>query len=160
MREHPFVNLPGTLHGVPFLSGLDERSLDLVLLGTTLFEYEPGESVVDEGHDASAFYVLLRGTVDVTKDGVKVGEIAGRGETIGELTLLEGAQRGATVTANDKVFCLRVGREALDDLNGEQKFVYQAALYRCLTEILVERLQSTNERLARTEAALKTVHDA
>ena len=155
MREHPFVKLPATLHGVPFLTGLDEPTLDTVLKGSTLLEYEPGESVVDEGKDGSAFYVLLRGNVDVTKDGTKVAEISGRGETIGELNLLHGGQRGASVVAADRVFCLRVGREALDELEGEMRLGYQAALYRFLTEILFERLKATNERVVKLESEME-----
>ena len=61
MKEHPFLRLPATLQNVPFLSGLDTGTLESVLRASTLLEYEPGESVVDEGRDAKAFYVLLRG---------------------------------------------------------------------------------------------------
>ena len=155
MKEHPFVHMPATLQGVPFLSELDERTLEALLRESSLREYEAGESVVDEGKDSNAFYILLRGKVEVSKDGAKVAEISGRGETIGELSLLEGAQRSATVTAAEKVFCLRVGSEALDGLGGEQKMVYQAALYRFLSDILVERLHATNERLAAAESELR-----
>ena len=156
MKEHPYVHLPATLESVPFLSGLDERTLEQVLRASSLLEFEKGESVVVEGSDAKGFYVLLRGAVDVVKDGAKVAELSGRGETIGEQNLLRGGPRGASVVATNKVFCLRVDRGELDELDGEQKIAYEAALYRFLAEILIARLESTNERLAAAEAELRT----
>ncbi len=155
MTEHPFVHLPATLQGVPFLSGLGGQVLDEVVKGSVLHEYEPGDEVVTEGAEGEAFYVLLRGRMDVMRGGVKVGEIGGRGETIGELNLFDHAPRAATVVATERSFCLRVGREALDGLDGEQRAAYQAALYAYMVELLVERLRATNERVAELERQLR-----
>ena len=89
------------------------------------------------------------------KEGAKVAEIVERGATIGEQNLLSGGARGASVVAVDKVFCLRVERASLDELDGAEKAAYEAALYRFLAELLIERLQATNERLAGVERELR-----
>ena len=154
MKEHPFMHLPATVHGVPFLSGLDEPTLEAVLRGSTLLEFEPGETIITEGDEGEEFYVLLRGHVDIVKAGTKVGEIEGRGQTVGELTLLNHEPRAASVVAAEKAFCLRIDRATLDGLEGEQKIAYQAALYRFLAEVLIERLRATNERVVKLEAEL------
>lgn len=155
MKQHPFVHLPATLHGVPFLAELNDLALEEVIKGSTLLEYDSGDEVVSEGAEGVAFYILLSGRMDVVKGGAKVGEIAGKGATIGELNLFDGAPRSATVVATEKSFCLRVARGALDELDERQMADYQAALYRFLAEVLVERLRATNERVAELEKRLE-----
>ena len=154
MKEHPFVRLPASLHAVPFLSGLDDKLFDSVLSGSILVEFAPEDTVLSEGENGDEFYVLLSGALDIIKDGAKVGRVGSRGETVGELVLVNGEPRAASVVAAEKSFCLRVDRSTLDHLQGEEKIEYQAALYRFLTLVLIERLHATNERVAELEKKL------
>lgn len=151
MKEHPFVHLPASLHSVPFLSGLKEETFEALFRDSTLLEFEPGETVLSEGEVGDEFYVLLSGSLDVIKDGALVGKVGNRGETVGELVLVNREPRAATVVAAERTFCLRAKRATLDQLEGEEKFAYEAALYRMLTVVLIERLRATNERVAELE---------
>jgi CRP-like cAMP-binding protein len=55
-----------------------------------------GETVVVEGAVADGFYVLLSGHLTVSAAGHQVGEVS-EGDAFGEMGLLEGGRRGATI---------------------------------------------------------------
>ncbi|MEN9796981.1 MAG: hypothetical protein RL653_677 [Pseudomonadota bacterium] len=78
---------------------------------------EPGAVLIREGAAGDALYVVLDGTLTVTQrrgDGEHVlGEVR-RGEHVGELALLDGAPRTATVTAATPVRVLEVTRSSFE----------------------------------------------
>src|SRR5687768_17451527 len=57
-----------------------------------------GEAICAEGDTADRWWIVVDGLADVTTGGLYVGTI-GPGETIGELALLDGEPRNATVRA-------------------------------------------------------------
>lgn len=71
------------------------------LAGFALFSevraFKHGQAVVLEGAEADGFYILLSGHLTVTGGGRRVGELS-EGDVFGEIGLLEGGRRQATVT--------------------------------------------------------------
>ena len=67
----------------------------LAMLGETR-PLTRNQTVVVEGEDSDGFFVLLSGHLSATVGGWAVGELS-EGDTFGELALLEGGQRQATV---------------------------------------------------------------
>jgi CRP-like cAMP-binding protein len=61
---------------------------------------EPGVELTRQGADGDAFYVILDGTATVTVDDEEVNQL-GAGDWFGELALLDGRPRTATVTSVD-----------------------------------------------------------
>ena len=99
MREyryrHESGQLPPSLEEVPLLSGLEDSMIDTLLSDAVLLECNPGETIISEGDDSKFFCILLRGTVDITKDGEKVAQLAQAGEIVGELALATENTRSA-----------------------------------------------------------------
>lgn len=58
-----------------------------------------GEVICAEGDEGDRWWIVVDGMADVTIRGVYIDTI-GPGETIGELALLDGEPRAATVTAS------------------------------------------------------------
>jgi CRP-like cAMP-binding protein len=58
------------------------------------------------------FYVLARGRVRVTRDGVDVRDFTQPGDAFGEIALLRGVPRTATVTAIEETVLLTLDRAA------------------------------------------------
>jgi CRP-like cAMP-binding protein len=88
--------------------------------GTTV-EVPAGEAIIRQGEAADRFYVILGGSVDVSQTGAP-GEVArhlrslGADDAFGELGLLTGAPRSATVTAKTPVRLLALDATAFLDL--------------------------------------------
>jgi CRP-like cAMP-binding protein len=67
--------------------------------------FQPGQIIVTQGTPGQAFYMILKGRVEVLRDGVSLGGF-GPGDLFGEMSLLDQAPRSATIRAIDEVECL------------------------------------------------------
>lgn len=65
-------------------------------------QFPAGSELVVEGEDAGRFFLVLDGTVEVTVRGKKRATL-GPGGVVGEIALIDGGQRSATVTASTDV---------------------------------------------------------
>lgn len=77
--------------------------------------YEPGDVIVSEGDAGDLFYIITQGEVEVVRgDGEEEGRVVARlreGDYFGELALLRGLGRNATVRALTTVNVLTLGRD-------------------------------------------------
>lgn len=94
-----------------------------------------GERVVAEGEEGNTFYLVTRGLVSVSSKQAG-GEVArlGAGEYFGEMSLLTGAPRAATVTAVQDALLLEFDRAAF-----ASHFAAHPELARLLSELLARR---------------------
>jgi CRP-like cAMP-binding protein len=93
------------LEQVPLLAELTKR--DRQRLAKTMKEhtYPAGKQVVVEGRRGVGFFVILEGKAAVTI-GERVVRVLGPGDYFGEMALLSGEERTATVTADTELRCL------------------------------------------------------
>ncbi|HET7690812.1 MAG TPA: PEP/pyruvate-binding domain-containing protein [Nocardioidaceae bacterium] len=66
--------------------------------------FSPGETVTKEGAEAAAFYLIESGTATVTVGG-EFKRTLGPGDHFGEIALIDGLARTATVTADGALVC-------------------------------------------------------
>ncbi len=80
--------------------------------------FQEGESIVRQGENADAMYLLDQGTVrvDVAKSDTHFERMLAAPALFGEMALITATPRNATVTAESEVRCLRVSRAAFDEL--------------------------------------------
>lgn len=82
---------------------LDAAARSELLASAFVMQYEPGELVVREGDPGDAMYLVLAGTVRVHMHAVHGNELQlaelGRGACVGEVALITGSPRTATVEA-------------------------------------------------------------
>jgi hypothetical protein len=76
--------------------------------------YEQGQALVNEGDEGRELFLILDGIVDVEVNGEEVAEI-GPGALLGEMALLEGGKRTATLWATTPVRAVVVPPEAVDE---------------------------------------------
>ncbi len=86
---------------------------------------ESGEALFSQGEEASALYVLQSGEVQV-RAASELGEdivlaMLGPGSVIGELALIDGGPRSATVEAISDCLVYRLEREAFDALREQRR---------------------------------------
>jgi CRP/FNR family transcriptional regulator, cyclic AMP receptor protein len=73
------------------------RELDLLQRAATLLDVPAGRNLAEQGATGREFVVLVEGTAAVTRDGTQLA-VLGPGSFFGEMSLLEGKPRAATVT--------------------------------------------------------------
>lgn len=99
------------LREVPLFASLDADELDAVGLTATELDFRAGRVLMHEGQRAHEMYVVMDGTVEVTKDGEHIADV-GAGGFVGEMALLAHTARHSTVTAKTPVVLLHIdGRE-------------------------------------------------
>lgn len=105
------------LSGIPlFAEVLDEASLTALAAGATRVEYDRGAVLIEEHAPGESMFVIVRGAVAVSvRDGGKERRVATLhdGEVVGEMSLLTGAPRAATVTAMRPTVAIEIPRSAL-----------------------------------------------
>ena len=144
MTEAPDVK--AILAGDRLFHGLPDASLDR-LAALVCPRQVPAEKIVyREGDTANGCYVIINGTLKVSRfapDGDEVFlAVVGGGDVIGEMALVDRMPRSATVTT------LRdcdLGHIALDDF--EKLALGDQEIYRHLSRALSARLRASNDTL-------------
>ena len=108
-----------TLAGVPLLAGADAEALETLAADAHPLRALAGDWVMREGDDADDLYVVLRGRLRVIADAdgeERTLRVLGPGAAIGELALLTGAPRSASVQAVRDTTLLQLSRERFVEL--------------------------------------------
>ncbi len=97
---------------VPLFQGLPPRHLRKIADLTVEERFMDGHSVVREGEDGDTFYVILEGEAKVVNASGRVVNRLRPGEFFGEISLLDGGPRTATVLADTPMMMLALSRKA------------------------------------------------
>ena len=95
------------LKRVPLFASCSKQELDALALVADEIDLREGSTLTREGQPGREFFVLIEGTVEVTRDGEEIARL-GAGDWFGEIALLTKASRTATVTAASPVRVLVV----------------------------------------------------
>ena len=120
------------LAAVPLFSRLSRKDLDAVAEATDDLHVAAGRTLAREGDAAYVAYVIVNGQAAISVDGERVGMV-GPGEMVGEMGLIDGGPRAATVTADTDmdVYVIEPGRfSPLLDRPEICKALLQAAIKR------------------------------
>ncbi len=106
------------------------------------------EVLMRQGDDADSMYVILSGRVSVVREHPDLSSpivlaFLGPGEIVGEMGLLDGEARSATVTAVEEAITMQVSKEALT-----RSVLEHPDLYGALVKVLSKRIRDTNELAA------------
>lgn len=90
---------------VPLFAGLSKKELEQIASIADEIDLREGKELTTQGKSAREFFVLLEGSVDVTKDGQRINQL-GDGDFFGEIALVSRSPRTATVTATAPIRAL------------------------------------------------------
>ena len=132
----------------PLFEGFTEDELVAVIRGLKLLTFEPGDILVTEGAAGASLFILTTGTVkafvkNARGESVKVHELA-EGSFFGEISILTGKPRTATLTAATSCEVLELDKATLDGITRSHPHVLEV-----LRRFHEARAQDTIEAIIR-----------
>ena len=92
------------LRSVQLFTDVSDKDLQTIAVSMRRRAFGPGERIVAEGEGGVGFFFVESGTASVTQDGQRRATL-GPGDHFGEIALLAGADRTATVSAETDLVC-------------------------------------------------------
>lgn len=103
------VKLDSVLSAVPLFDGLSRRHIKRLASVSEVADFMADHAIVREGEPGDAFYVVLAGQAKVATNGKVVNRVM-PGDYFGEISLLDGDVRTATVTSETPMTLLMLER--------------------------------------------------
>lgn len=146
---------------IDLFSALSEETRRRMAAGARLHYYDAGERLVAEGETGDSLFILARGAVMISKSGRDIGTtsvslaVLREGEFFGEMSLLTGAPRSATVTAEGPCEAFVLDRRAMAPILEADPQIAEV-----LSKRLAERLAATAARFEDREGELRRGREA
>ena len=139
--DEDYAEASAILRGEPLFQCLTDSQVDSLVRRSHLDQFGRGERVIEEGAAGESMFVLLQGNaqVAVQKNGqsIPVATLSA-GDCFGEMSLLTGERRSATVHAQGDCFVMEIGKDVMGEVIRESP-----ECLRQLSEILAERRLET-----------------
>jgi len=103
------------LRSVPLFEGMTDDAIATIVGVAEELEYPAGAELTRQGYPGESFIVIVTGRALVEVDGQRIREL-GAGEYLGEISLIDGGPRTATVSAIESIQALVLPRVAFDHL--------------------------------------------
>lgn len=130
------------LSRTPMFSGLPKRSLRNLAAMARVVDHEAGHTIAREGSGAHALHVVAEGEIGVVVGGTEV-ERRGPGATVGEIALLDGGMRTATISTVSPAKVVAItGTEFISALREDPELAHRLLVH------LAGMIRATNSRLA------------
>ena len=125
---------------VNFLGSLSTKEYEAVRAKSKLISLKAGDLLFAQGEEADAFYVVLSGTMGIFVDDEGANRrliaLINKDETLGEVSIMDGQARSASVVALRDSELMRIGRQQFDELIEKHP-----AIAVPMSRILAERLR-------------------
>jgi len=159
MRDHVLteqqIDKPALLRRAPIFAELADEDVQTLARVARVAVYPQGDEIITEGADfdeeTDGVFVIVDGVVEVRKgasdaDGGRLLMRLGAGEFFGEMALLDGRPRSASIVAAEESQCLVLGRwDFLRELRRNPEIAVK------MLAVLSGRLRAMNEAAGRPE---------
>jgi len=144
------------LRGEPLFQCLSDGQIDNLVKQSELNHFGRGEHVIEEGAEGDSMFILLRGAaeVSVSKNGstIPVATLSS-GDCFGEMSLLTGEKRSATVRADGDCYVVEISKETMAEVIRDSPECMKQ-----LSELLAKRKMETEGILK--DAAISSADQA
>jgi CRP-like cAMP-binding protein len=127
------------LAATDLFGALKKRALDKVASATRVVHHEAGKELTTEGEGGIGLHLITDGTASVSVRGADRGTL-GPGQYFGEISLIDGKPRSATVTAQTPLTTLALTAWQFGPLLDEEPEMAKALLL-----VLCERLRASEQ---------------
>jgi small-conductance mechanosensitive channel/CRP-like cAMP-binding protein len=129
------------LRGEPLFDCLSDAQIEDLVKQSELNHFGRGEHVIEEGAEGDSMFILLRGAAEVSiaKNGstIAVATLCS-GDCFGEMSLLTGEKRSATVRADGDCYVMEISKDVMGEVIRESPDCLKQ-----LSELLAKRKMQT-----------------
>ena len=137
--EHGAIGM-SALRAMPLFAGVGGHDLENILKLGQLKTYQAGQTIIERGEPGDSLYIILRGAAGVDAGGSH--HDLKDGDFFGEMALIAGRARTATVKAVESVEVLTIGAQDF------QRFaLHHPQVGLAMLKGLVERLREVQGRV-------------
>jgi small-conductance mechanosensitive channel/CRP-like cAMP-binding protein len=139
--EEDHAEARAILRGEALFQCLSDEQIESLVQQSVLNHFGRGERLIEEGAEGDSMFVVLRGAAQVTvsKNGSAIPVATlNSGDCFGEMSLLTGERRSATVRAQGDCYVMEIGKAAMGDVIRDSP-----ECLRQLSEILAQRKMET-----------------
>ncbi|BDQ38833.1 hypothetical protein SYK_31930 [Pseudodesulfovibrio nedwellii] len=159
MREVPFDpdndDIMERLKSVPVFDNLPESHIREAMRAASIRRYEANETIIQEGEFDNQVFFLIFGCLSISVQGTEVGQLKRLGDVFGEMGIIDGSPRSATITTKKTSLVISMDDTAIGSLGDTSKIFTQAVMYRVFAEVLAVRLRAANQKIADMQTELK-----
>ncbi|MBY0613509.1 MAG: cyclic nucleotide-binding domain-containing protein [Beijerinckiaceae bacterium] len=141
------------LRAVPIFNGLDLANLKLLAFTSEKVVFKQGDTLFSQGQESDVAYTIISGQADVlieTADGPVVISSVGENQIIGEMGIITGEPRSATIVAKSEITALSIRKDVFTALLAEFPVMAMS-----VTRLVVKRLQDNVKTIRKHEAEQK-----
>jgi CRP-like cAMP-binding protein len=120
----------------PLFGDLDADGLAAVRDAAVEVDFPAGRTIARQGEIGTGLFIVASGAVRVVRDGQELARL-GSGEFFGELSVLDGAPRNASVVAEQPTTCL-----ALATWDAERVMRERPGVALAILRVVVSRLRA------------------
>lgn len=103
------------LRRVPLFADLSTAQLNGIAPFVDEVEADAGQTLIDQDAFGQELLIIVDGAAEVTRDGRRLRTL-GPGDVVGEIALLDGGPRTATVTTLEPTTVLSISKRAFDSV--------------------------------------------
>jgi len=143
-------NITDLLVKIPMFAGLNAEELEILKNHIELFEIEQGATLFEEGDQGDYVCFVVNGRLDVTKRTITgedfVLNTLARGQSVGELSIIDKRPRSATVRAKTEATLFTLKRSDFEVIMQEHSGI-SIKILKGLSLLLSKKLRQTSSRL-------------
>jgi small-conductance mechanosensitive channel len=147
------------LRGVDFLAALPAVSIERLATLAKPCHYMLGEVIIRQGEASQEFFIIEAGEVSVLfgRGDASVAEVArlGPGKFFGEMSLMTGERRAATIQATADCELIKVDKDSFHEILAAAPHLAER-----ITQVLVERQAALEENLSARTARTRAETEA
>jgi serine/threonine protein kinase len=133
-----------TVRELGFFNEFADDEISEVIAAADWKQFQPLDSIVDEGTLEHSFFIIVSGDVAVVKNAKQISTLS-KGDCFGEMSYVSKTQRSASIVAIGDVELLRIDAALMEQASTATQLRFNQIFLRTL----IERLTCTSEELAR-----------
>lgn len=162
MQESPYLEgnafLLSKLQRLPFLGSVNGKHIQDILRLSKIRTFDDGEIITTEKTYDSWVYILFSGAVKIVKNGKEIALLDEVGEAFGEIAVIDGKVRSASVQAIGPTVCLAIDASFMNETAEPlEQAIFVSVLYKLFAEVIAQRLRAADDELIKLRAEIETL---